>query len=259
MFKQTKKELLNALTPKNLIVFVSIILIVPFIQFLIVYDSYEFYKPIEVFEESISTIPGMTFPILALFIYVPSFISEYRHNFLIYTRTRVNLHDYLISKGIVNALLSGIVMFLMIFITYLLVQYIEPLFGLVSYSPINESTVDVRNTFSSFIGDPFLYATIYALWIGVNAALYATLTYILVLSLQHIFVAISLPFFGYHLLNFVSGIFQVPKFSPLSTLFPFNLTSQPIWTVCVPFVSILLMNIILYKLFLSKREEWSFH
>lgn len=260
MLKQIKKELLNALTTKNLILFAFIIFIVPLIQFLTVYNTYEFFKPIEVFEESISTIPAMVFPILAVLVYIPSFISEYKNNFLTYTRTRINLNDYLVSKGIVNAILSGIVLFLMVFVTYLFVQFIEPWLGLVNYTPISESTFDVENVFSSLIeNNSFLYATVYAIWIGLNAALYATLAYILVLSLNSIFVAISIPFMGYHLLNFVSGIFQFPQFSPLSTLFPFNITAQPIWTVFVPFTAIILINLIVYKVYISKREEWTFN
>jgi len=260
MINQIKKELTQAMTKQNMFLYLSIILLIPCIQFALVYDSYQFFTPEEVFEESVSILPAMLFPVLAILVYIPSFISEYKNNFLTYTRTRVHLKDYLMAKGIVNALLSGVVLFLMIFITYLFVRFIEPLVGLVQYTPISESTIEPSNTFSFLIGySPLLYALIYALWVGLNAALYSTLAYFLILSINNIFVAISIPFVGYHVFNFVTGILQMPQFSPLSTIFPFNITAQPIWTIFIPFLILLLVNFIIYKVILQTKKEWVFN
>lgn len=254
-----RREFTNLWTPRSLMVYIGIIFIVPFVQFMTIRDRYEFFSPIEVFEESVSTIPAMLFPVLAILIFLPNILAEYRHNFLTYTRTRIDLSVYLVAKGLVNAILSGIVLFSMIFMTFLFVMYVEPLFHLVEYTAVTDGVVIPTTTFS-FLQEihPMLYGFSYAVWIGVNGSLYATMAYLLILTLDNLFVAISIPFLAYHILNFVAGIFQVPQFSPLSTLFPFNITAQPIWTIFVPFLLFLSIGVGIYLFHLRPRREWSF-
>ncbi|MCT4782114.1 MULTISPECIES: ABC transporter permease [Exiguobacterium] len=254
-----QRELTNIWTVRSLLVYATIIFIVPLVQFMTIREQYQFFEPIEVFEESVSTIPAMLFPVLAVLVFLPNILAEHRHHFMTYTRTRVELSTYLLVKGIVNAVLSGIVLFLMIFVTFLFVYYIEPMLHLVTYTDVIEGEI-VPQTTLSFLADihPFLYGFFHAVWIGMNGALYATMAYLLMLMLENVFVAISLPFLSYHILNFVAGIFQSPQFSPLSTLFPFNISAQPVWTMFVPFFIFLSLVTGLYVFGLRRRREWSF-
>lgn len=260
MLNQIKIELSKELSARKILIYLAIILVAPLIQFLTVYNTYQFFTPINVFEKTVSSIPSMLFPALAILVYIPTFVSEYNNNFLTYTRPRIDLKKYLIVKGIVNAMLSGIALFLMIFITYILIRFIEPFFGIINYAPMSQFNTKIINTFSFVFGDnPLLYVLMYALWVGLNASLYATCAYILILSLENVFVAITIPFLMYHIFNFVSGILSSPEFSPLSTVFPFNIVAQPIWTVLVPFLTIAFINFLICKLVLFSRKEWTFN
>ncbi|TCI62849.1 ABC transporter permease [Exiguobacterium sp. SH0S2] len=254
-----QRELTNIWTVRSLLVYATIIFIVPLVQFMTIREGYQFFEPIEVFEESVSTIPSMLFPVLAILIFLPNILAEHRHHFVTYTRTRVDLSKYLFVKGLVNAVLSGVVLFLMIFVTFLFVLYIEPMFHLVTYTDVTEGVI-VPQTTLSFLADihPLLYGFSYAVWIGLNGALYATMAYLFMLTLENVFVAISLPFLMYHILNFVAGVFQSPQFSPLSTLFPFNITAQPVWTMFVPFLIFVSLGVGIYVFRLRPRREWSF-
>lgn len=254
-----QRELTNIWTVRSLLVFATIIFIVPLVQFMTIRERYQFFEPIEVFEESVSTIPSMLFPVLAILIFLPNILAEHRHHFVTYTRTRVDLSKYLFVKGLVNAVLSGVVLFLMIFVTFLFVLYIEPMLHLVTYTDVTAGTI-VPQTTLSFLADihPLLYGFFYAVWIGLNGALYATMAYLFMLTLENVFVAISLPFLAYHILNFVTGMVQLPQFSPLSTLFPFNISAQPVWTIFVPFLIFVSLGVGIYVFRLRPRREWSF-
>lgn len=259
MSQQIKLIWSQAFTVKQCVLYLLIILGLPTLQFSFIYKSYQFFLPTEVFEETLSGTIPMLFPILAVLIFLPIFIAEYKDNYLTYVRTRASLKDYLLAVGFVNVMLTGFVFFLMTIVTFVLIRYVEPFFGLVNYTPLSEKTHDVTNAFSFLMDiDPLLYAILYAAWIGLNGAVYATLAYLLILSLEQVYLAISLPFVAYHIFNFVAGIMQAPQFSPISTVFPFNITEQPLWTVFVPFTVLIVVNFTLYLTMIRPKPEWIF-
>lgn len=259
MSQQIKLIWSQAFTVKQCVLYLLIILGLPTLQFSFIYKSYQFFLPTEVFEETLSGTIPMLFPILAVLIFLPIFIAEYKDNYLTYVRTRASLKDYLLAVGFVNVMLTGFVFFLMTIVTFVLIRYVEPFFGLVNYTPLSEKTHDVTNAFSFLVDiHPLLYAVLYAAWIGLNGAVYATLAYLLILSLEQVYLAISLPFVAYHIFNFVAGIMQAPQFSPISTVFPFNITEQPLWTVFVPFTVLIVVNFTLYLTMIRPKPEWIF-
>lgn len=259
MSQQIKLIWSQAFTVKQCVLYLLIILGLPTLQFSFIYKSYQFFLPTEVFEETLSGAIPMLFPILAVLIFLPIFIAEYKDNYLTYVRTRASLKDYLFAVGFVNVMLTGFVFFLMTIVTFVLIRYVEPFFGLVNYAPLSEKTHDVTNAFSFLVDiHPLLYAVLYAAWIGLNGAVYATLAYLLILSLEQVYLAISLPFFAYHIFNFVAGMMQAPQFSPISTVFPFNITEQPLWTVFVPFTVLIVVNFTLYLTMIRPKPEWIF-
>ncbi|MFP3894886.1 ABC transporter permease [Exiguobacterium sp. A1_3_1] len=259
MSQQIKLVWSQAFTVKRCVLYLLIILGLPVLQFSFIYEGYQFFLPIEVFEETLSGMIPMLFPVLAVLIFLPIFIAEYKDNYLTYVRTRASLKDYLLAVGFVNATLTGLVFFLMTIVTFVLIHYVEPIIGLVNYWSLSEKTYETSNAFS-FLADihPLLYAVLYAAWIGLNGAAYATLAYLLILVLEQVYLAISLPFVAYHIFNFVAGIMQAPQFSPISTVFPFNITEQPLWTVFVPFAILVVVNITLYLTMIRPKPEWIF-
>ncbi|MGP7819730.1 ABC transporter permease [Niallia sp. 01092] len=250
-------ELKRAFTVKNLLLWIAIIIILPTIRFNMIREGYQFFDPIEVFQEMVSTIISLLFPALAIIIYLPSFLQEQRNNFILYTRTRIPLNTYLLSKVIINTCLTGLVTFLLIFLTFVFAVYVEPHLGIIDYSPIDESAVIPRFTFSQFLsyGD-LTYGVIYSLWVSINAVVYSSIAFMLLLIIDNPFVALSVPFLYYHIFNFVTGVLVAPWFSPLSTIFPFNIVEQPLWTVLVPFSFLLIVIIGLYVFAIRNRKEW---
>ncbi|BBW97136.1 ABC transporter permease [Geobacillus icigianus] len=254
---QLMVELKRALTKKNILFWLGLIVLLPTARFYMVKDGYQFYKPIEVFHETVSGIIPLLFPVIAIIIYLPSFLQEQRNKFITYTRTRVPLHTYIISKGLINALLTGLVIFLLIFLPFVFIVYFEQKLGIIHYNSSNEHMRIPAVTFSQFLSyGEFTYGLVYSLWVALNGVVYSTIAFLLLLNVSNPFVALSIPFLFYHLFNFVTGLLNFAVFSPLSTIFPFNIEQQPLWTVFVPFSLLLIILTIVLVFSIRNENEW---
>lgn len=224
----------------------------PTISFFSMIHGYIFHEPIELFQSIISAFIPLLFPVFILIIYLPDLWYEQKNNFISYTQPRVSLRIYILSKGLINAFLTCFITFLMIFLSFVFARYIEPNLGIINY--VTSSGGQSAVTFSQLlsVGD-FTYGLVYSLRVSINAIVYSTIAYLLMLLKRSNFIALSVPFVFHHVFNFVSGVLGVPNFSPLSTIFPFSIDQQPLWTVLIPF-SFLLISLIALLLFaLSKR------
>ncbi|MBM7697356.1 hypothetical protein JOD44_002513 [Salimicrobium jeotgali] len=254
-----KVELKRTLIRKTSLLIAAMVILLPALKFYSIYDSYIFYKPMEVFHETISTIIPLLFPAIIVVLYLPMFIQEQRNNFIKYTTPRVPLHTYLTSKGITNVLVTGISTFLLIFLPFLFVFYIEPSLDIVTYNQIEQnSRVAVDATFTQIFNNygDFAYGIVYSLWVSLNTILYCTIAFLLLLVIKNPFVALSLPFVYYHVFNFIAGVLNIPRFSPLSTIFPFNIEQQPIWTALLPFTFLVIILLGTFLYVKKNRKEW---
>lgn len=230
-------ELKKALSKKNILLWVVIVLLLPFIRFMFVKDGFIYYKPIEVFHETVSALIPVLFPVIVVAIFLPHFFQEQRHNYMTYVRMRCSINRYLVSKAVINGFLAGAVCFSMMFIPFLIIEYVVPLTHIVHFSKLLPGEdASGYPTFTQFLAyGSFVYGFVYSLWVAINALVYATIGYYLLLILPNPYVALSVPFLFYHGFNFITGNLYLEVFSPISTIFPFNITMQPLWTVTIPF------------------------
>lgn len=246
-------------TPNSLNLLVLTIVIIPTISVFLVIDGYYYQQPLDLFQKVISLIIPLLFPALVVAIYLPLFLQEQKNNFITYTRIRIPLETYIISKGIINALITGLSVFLMVFLTFIFTVYIEPNIGFVDYSSNTIITKHIQSdvTFTQLlIYGQFTYGFFYSLWVTLNAILYTSISYVLLLILKSKFIALAIPFLFYHIFNFILGLLGFERFSPISTIFPFNLQKQPIWTAFVPFTVLVIILLILIFIANTDREKW---
>ncbi|MBW0934214.1 ABC transporter permease [Priestia megaterium] len=251
-------EFKRAITTKNILTWLFIVFLLPLIAFYPIRQGYMFFSPVEVFQEILGGIIPLIFPVLAIIIYLPNFWIEQKNNFITYTRPRIPLGSYILSKGIVNAVFTGLIIFLMLLFSYVFVEFIEPNFlHFVQYYTPSKYNHSSKVTFSQFLryGD-LTYFLAYSLWVTLNAIVYTTISFMLMLIIRRTFIALSVPFLFYHIFNFIVGVFGVARFSPLSTVFPFNIQQQSLWTVMVPFTFLLLILLIIYFVVIRNKEEW---
>ena len=236
----------KALTLNKILLCLGIIFTPTTIQFFYVKSVYAFFRPVELHAEVIGGVIALLFPIFFIVLYSNSYANEIKDNFIIYMKSRTKLPDYLLAKGIVNGVLSFIVAFAMVFVSFVFILYIEPSLQIIHYGNGQETSVGTFEIFLSY--GTLTYGLVYSFWVGINAALYSTVAYVLTLIIKNHFLAISLPFLWYFIMNFVTGVLAHPEISTVSTVFPFNITQQPIWTIFLPFGVhiIILLSLIFY-------------
>ncbi|MFB7305265.1 ABC transporter permease [Heyndrickxia sporothermodurans] len=251
-------ELKKALSIKFFIVsmvliFGPLIVITPIIN-----GSYSFFRPIEVHAQLISSSSiSLLFPIFLVALYANSYANEKEENFLLYVKPRTNISKYVLAKGFVNATVTFIVAFLMIFIPFVFVQYIDPALSIIQYETTFYQPVSV-GTFE-FLAERsvLLYGLVYSLWVAVNGVLYVSVAYLLSICIKNRFVALSVPFLWWFIMNFVTGVLGIESFSPIFSVFPFLIATQPIWTAFIPFAIIILTIVSLCIYIKSKEIVWN--
>lgn len=234
------------------LIFLPLIIILPIMN-----GSYVFHRAIDVHAQLLTNSPiPLLFPILLVPLYAGSYANEKKDNYLQYVKPRAILSDYVLAKGFVNAVLTFVVVFLMIFIPFLFIQYIDPLISYIHYeteylNPVSIGTFEVVAQKSVL-----LYGIVYSFWVGINGALYMTIAYLLTICLKNKFVALSMPFLWWFVMNFVTAVLRIERFSPVCTVFPFSITAQPIWTIFVPFIVLILIMATLIVYIKKTRKVW---
>ncbi|NGP46216.1 hypothetical protein G4V62_15110 [Bacillaceae bacterium SIJ1] len=243
-------ELKSAMYGKRAIV-ILLGVVIFFLVHMINKDNYGFRDELGVFTFHLDNILPIVFPLLAVLVYLSKFASELHHRFILYTRARIPIKKMLLIKCSANAIISFSVFFLLVFSSFIFAFYIEPLLQTVQYSdPANygmtkEEMVQNRNTRHTFTqllvyGD-FVYGLFYSLWVGLHAAIWATIGFFLLLMIERPYVAMAIPYIVYFVQMF---LFIEPHLRPFRlsfTMFPFGFTQQPIWTAFVPMVGLLLI------------------
>src|SRR5699024_11685023 len=71
------------------------------------------------------------------------------------------------------------------------------------------------------------------------------------------FVALTIPFLWWFIMNFITGILGIEAFSPVYSVFPFLITPQPFWVLCIPFLVLIVGIVCLLLLIKSKNKVWT--
>lgn len=242
---QIKVEFNRILNGKQIVKWLLLIFVFPTIQFLLIKDNYVYYRHLDFFLRLNSNFVPLLFPILMTLVYTTEYVGEQKNNFIQYTRLRIPLSTYLLSKLITNAILSFIIAFFIVFIPFVFAMYVEPVLGIVKLSPTEGNPIPYT-TFEQFLFlGTFLYGIIYSLWVGLNGSMYATMALLFLMILEKPFIALSIPFIYYLMTNYIIQVLGLDRFSPASTIFPFSMDQQPLWTVFVPFSILFLILVIL--------------
>ncbi|MNW44240.1 ABC-2 family transporter protein [compost metagenome] len=244
---------------KNKIGFKILTLCLLFIMALIAFGmyrsrSYSLRDQLDLFSLILDGTPAITFPILAVLVYAASFSGEVQNRFLVYTRMRRPLQETLRIKMTANVIISFVFFFMLVFIPFLFVFYIEPHLVNTVFKPdlygLTPETIDAdtykRRTFTQLLKyGTLIYGFVYALWVGLNGALYAAIAFYLVLTIRNVFLALSLPYIAYIISSFTLSALKLEDFRPNHAVFPFDHPQSPLWTALSSFIFLLIVLIAL--------------
>jgi hypothetical protein len=256
MLREVIREVRSKLTPMFL--FLSILMTIALISFA-VYRSqnYMLRDWLDYFTFILDGGLPITFPIIAVLVFVASFSGEVKNRFLTYTRMRRPIMEIVYIKQTANIILTCLFFFILIFISFLFAYYIEPHLGIAQYEPDGYGlTKDnivadtyTRHTFTQLLRyGTFTYSILYSLWVGINAALYSAISFFLVLLMRNRFLALTLPYIVYLIVSFTLAALGIENYRPNYVIFPFDRLQNPIWTAFVPFLvlAVVLVWLIIY-------------
>ncbi len=257
LLKTVRSDLKKTFLSWKVTLLLLALLALPSVYATAISDGYALFGPADFFTLIIPFALPLVFPLIAVALYALPFSNELSHRYIVYTRTRSNIRRYLTSKALANIVVAFVAFFLAAFIPFLWAFVVEPSVGVIN--PYRQTMVGLSpaeleaypatvNTFSQLLSiGPWAYGLGYSLWLGMNGALYASIGFLLLLVVPNRFVALSIPFIGYHIANFVFAVLTIPQYSP-AIVFPFNLTQFPLWVPFVPFtvLAVLALSLALY-------------
>lgn len=181
------------------------------------YKSYALEHDLEAWEVGIAII-AFLFPLISVLPVGWLMYFERKDQFLMYTLPRVKKSRYLLSKWIVVAGSSFLIMFVAMFIGVIAALYIKP--DIVPmYSLVNTDTGEVIPSLEShhflgslFVHQPLTYGLLLSLWQGLLSAIIATLGFILSLFISNIFIILTGPFIYAIMENFIFQILPLRNY-----------------------------------------------
>ena len=236
--------------PTYQVVLGLLIIAFPVVSALAVADSYALTTPMQLFTMMLSGFLPLLFGVVAVCFGCLPLTWRLNHGFAALTAVRGSIRADLARRALVNAITVGGIFFLTVVVAAIVAFEVVPRADLVTFrpesmlnypdgapfSPAQIRQDDLSNNTWSFLyaaGWP-LYAFVYATFVGVSAALWATAGFAAVLLVANRYLALALPFLAINLVDFPVQVAGMAQFSPLISVFPFNISAQPLWTAFVP-------------------------
>ncbi|GGF14595.1 hypothetical protein GCM10010954_11530 [Halobacillus andaensis] len=124
---------------------------------------------------------------------------------------------------------------------FLFAFYIDPHLSIVDYTVMKSFESPDSHTFSQLMDyGTITYGVVYSSWVAINTVIYASLSLLLLTKINKI-LAFFLPFLIYWGAHILTANLSLEVFSPIYSVFPFNITQQPIWTAFIPFAGLIII------------------
>ena len=243
--------------PAYQVVLGVLVIALPAVSALAVADSSALTTPMQLFTMMLSGFLPLLFGVVVVCFGCLTLTWRINHGFVALTAVRGSIRADLARRALVNAVVVGAVFFLAVAVAAVVAFEVVPRADLVTFrpesmlnypdgsafSPAQVRAGDLANNTWSFLyaaGWP-VYAFVYAGFVGISAALWATAGFAAVLLVPNRYLALALPFLAINLIDFPVQVAGMAQLSPLISVFPFNITAQPLWTTFVPFTVLALV------------------
>ena len=170
---------------------------------------------------------ALFFPILVSIPYSSMLAVEKKYNYFKYILLRTDRNKYLISKGIVNSIYGGLVLFIPSIILLIICISIFP-----NPSYFLENQLNFDDPFSIILKfNPILYIFINSLWMFFQGMIWSTVCYSISLICKNILVITVVPFLYSILSNFLLAIMNLASLTPPSSFAPYLMSNTTIFTM----------------------------
>lgn len=232
------------------VVLAVLVIAFPVASTLAVADATTFTTAMQLFTTMLSGSLPLLFPVIVACFGCLTLTWRLSHGFVALTAVRTSIRADLARRALANAALVGAIFFSTVVVAAVVAFEVVSRAQLITFRPESMLTYpeglpfspaqvrrsDLSNNTWSFLyaaGWP-VYAVIYGAFVALAAAAWSSLCFLLVLVVANRYLALSVPFIVCEVANFLAALAGHPEFSPLSSVFPFNITAQPLWTAFVP-------------------------
>lgn len=192
----------------------------------------------------------LLFPALVAIPYSTMLAIEKKNNYLKYITIRTDKKKYLISKGIVNSICSGIILLVpaLIFSGICIYCFQNP-----SKFPEVMATFDDPASILLNI-NPIFYISFYSLWMFFQGVVWSTVCYTISLISNNILIISVGPFLYAIISNFLLAIIGLTRYTPPASFSPYLMTGTSILSmISQPIV--LVIFILGISIYYKKYEE----
>lgn len=250
-----RNEQESFLKPKKVVRWFLLILTFPIIKFLLIKDNYVFYRQIEAFQRVNTDFVPLLFPFMMVLVYAIYLVPEIKNGYLFFVTTRIQLKTYIQSKIAINSVLSFLSGFLIVFLPFVFIMYIEPFLNIINLENPGTNPVPYLLFEQLLNYGTLTYGLVYSFWVGINGVLYSTVGLLLLFLGKTPLISFSLPFIYYIVGHFITQLLGIDYFSPMLTIFPFSLELQPIWVIFIPLIILITIVAILYYMLVNRLDR----
>lgn len=242
--KWIKSEISKILPRVTIVTLITTIVYVIICNF--VNNQFETHKNIEVWMLS-SQYLALFYVLIAVVSTCWIMVYEKSDNYLAYVFPRINMKKYIFAKGLITVTAAFLVIFMVSFLSLLIVLYVFPE---VSYSTI-VSEEEIMSSYykgTLLVKNPLLYGFLLSAWRGILAALYAMMGFLLALFDKNIYVVLLTPFLFDLLSSYIVDVLGYPQYDVLTCFDPSRLASSKIscYTFLIPAMGMMAVNILIF-------------
>lgn len=177
-------------------------------------------------------------PLVSALPFTLAFSGELSNRFIVYTRTRCSIRSLLARKLGRNALVTFFVFFVVGIVPQLFVAFGEMRYDTAGYGLTTPEQIETARLTSKTFSQLLIYgawapAVAYAAYLGLTAALYATIAMCSVVVTPNRILGFSIPWIVYILASFMMAVLWLEAYS-VALVFPFNLQQLPLSNLLFP-------------------------
>lgn len=217
----------------------AVIVALPTAYGLTIRDQYALVDAQDLFTLMLGDVMPLTFPLWVSLLYQPRLLDEWANSFTRGVRTRMPMRTYLASRAAVAATWAAGVFSTMVVLAWVAAFAVFGSSGMVQASPV---PVAERFTFSQLYAvSPVVFITVYAAWVGLNAAAYGVLSTAASALIGNRFIALVTPIAFYLVAGFALAVLRLEHIGTATSIFPFSIVQQPIGYALVPLLGVLVL------------------
>ena len=198
-----------------------------------------FAYPLSAFATSMQSPLSVVLPLIAVGIYLVGFGRELQERFIVNARARIDVRRYLTVKAQATAATAFLFFFTYAAVAFIALVWVLPPTGVLRFDQVGSVPPDEFARFSELWSvSPALYGLVYAVWCGLNGAVWALIGFVALLSVSNRLIALAVPVVAVLVLTVALTLLGLDLIAPYTLWILFGYVQAPAWTALAPMAAL---------------------